>query len=85
MTLFINTERVMRKLGIPGKFGAPWDLVKLVCFGDADIDGGYFSEGEYAMLYRLAPKIQNAFEELDKAVGEARDVIKQRMEKSSSS
>jgi hypothetical protein len=34
-----------------------------------DIDGGYFSEAEYAMQYRLAPKIQNAFEELDTAVG----------------
>jgi hypothetical protein len=62
----------------------PWDLVKLICFGDPDIDGNYFGEADYAMLYQLAPNIQNAFEELDTAVAEARKAIKERIEKSAS-
>jgi hypothetical protein len=52
MTLFINTERLMRRLGTLRQWGAPWDLVKLVCFSDADIDGDYFDEADYSMLYR---------------------------------
>jgi hypothetical protein len=39
---------------------APWDLVKLVCFSDPDIDGNHFSEADYVMLYRLAPNTRNA-------------------------
>jgi hypothetical protein len=80
MTLFVNTERVMRRLGIPGRRGRPWDLVKLVCFAEPDIDGNFFGEADYAMLYQLGPNIQNAFEELDKAVAEARQTITKRFE-----
>ena len=57
---------VQRKEVLPG------DLVKLVYFSDPDIDGNYFSEADYAMLYGLAPNIQYAFEELNKAVAEGR-------------
>ena len=52
-----------------------------MCFGQQDIDGDYLSEAEYATLYRLAPNIQNAFEELDKAVAEAREEIKEHIRK----
>jgi hypothetical protein len=80
MTLFVNTERLMKPLGAPGR-PRPWALVRLICFRDSDIDGGYFNEADYSMLYGLGPNIQNAFEQLDKAVAEARDLIKARMEK----
>lgn len=81
MTLFINTERLMKRIGNFMRWGAPWDLVKLVCFCEPDMDGNYFREPDYAMLYGLGPNIQNAFEELDKAVAEARDAIKARIKK----
>jgi len=81
MTLFVNTERLMRRLGVPGNNTRPWDLVKLLCFSQADVNGNYFSEADYAALYRLAAKLQYAFEELDKAVAEARAAIKDRIEK----
>jgi hypothetical protein len=41
----------------------------------------YFSEADYAMIYRLAPNVQNAFEELDKSVAEARKVIRERLQR----
>jgi len=81
MTLFVNTERLMRRRGNQMRWGAPWDLVKLICFSNPDIDGGFFTEAEYAMLYQLGPNIQNAFEELDKAVAEARDAIRDRLKR----
>ena len=81
MTLYINTERLMRKIGNLSRWGAPWDLVKLVCFSEPDIDGNFFNEHEYVMLFRLGPNIQNAFEELDKTVVEARREIKERIKK----
>jgi hypothetical protein len=81
MTLFTETSRAMKKIGNP-KFGGLWGIIKLVCFSDPNIEGNFFSEAEYAALYQLAPNIQNAFEELDKALGNARDAIKDRLEKS---
>ena len=81
MTLFVNVERAMRGLGIPGSRSRPWDLVKLVCFAEPDIEGNFFSEADYSMLYGLAMKIQNAFEELDKAVAETRTEIKRKIKK----
>jgi hypothetical protein len=81
MTLFINTERLMKRLGVPGGRARPWVLVRIICFAEADIDGNYFAEADYSALYRLAPNIQNALDELDKAVGEARKAIKERMKK----
>ncbi|MCU1248522.1 MAG: hypothetical protein JWQ49_1551 [Edaphobacter sp.] len=56
-------------------------MVELVCFRTPDMDGNYFSATDYTMLYQLAPNIQNAFEELDKALGEAREQIRDRLEK----
>jgi len=79
MTLFINTERVMKRFMGMQAWRSPWALVKLVCFGEPDIDGNYLGEADYGALYGLAPNIQNAFEELDKAVSDARDIIKSRM------
>jgi hypothetical protein len=81
MTLFINTKRTMKRPGNLMHWGAPWDPVKLVCFCEPDIDGQYFSEADYAMLYRFGPNIQSAFEDLDKAVAEVRKIIKERIEK----
>jgi hypothetical protein len=43
------------------------------------MDGDYFSEAEYSAFFGIAPSIQNAFEELDKAVAEAREMIKERL------
>jgi hypothetical protein len=70
----------MKAKGEPGKAGGPGNLVKLGCFAQKDIDGGYFNERDYGMRYRLAPNIQYAFEELDKAVAEAGKLIKDRIE-----
>lgn len=78
MTLFTEASRAMMKLGNP-KFGGLWGLIKIVCFSEPDIDGNFFSEAEYSALYGLGPNIQNAFEELDKALGEAREAIKTRL------
>jgi hypothetical protein len=49
--------------------GGTVGVLRISCsaFSQPDIDGYYFTETEYAMLYGLAPNIQNAFEELDKA------------------
>ena len=82
MTLFINTERLMRKFTAAGRNRTPWELIRLVCFAEPNIDGKYFSEADYSALYGLAPKIQYAFEELDKAVAEARDMIRERIDRS---
>jgi len=61
----------MEVLGAPDR-PRPWALVRLVCFADPDIDGNYFGERDYSMLFSLAPNIQYAFERLDEAVAEAR-------------
>jgi hypothetical protein len=42
------------------------------------VDGNHFSEPESSGLYGLAPNIQYAFEGLDKAAAEAREVIRNR-------
>jgi len=69
MTLFINTERVIKR------HSTSWKLVSLVCFCEPDIDGNFLGEADYSALYGLGPRIQYAFEELDKAVSEAREAI----------
>lgn len=57
-----------------------WKLISIVCFPEPNIDGRYFSEADYGMLYKLAPDIQYALEQVDLIIMEARKVIKQRIE-----
>ncbi len=78
MTLFTMASRTMMRIGNP-RTGGLCGLIKLVCFADPDIDGAFYTEAEYSALYKLAPNIQNTFEELDKALGEGQEEIKARL------
>lgn len=71
MTLYTNTYRLMLR--------NQWNLIKLICFAEPNIEGEYFNEMEYRGMYALAPNIQNAFEALDDALGKAREAIKDRI------
>ena len=72
MTLYTVAYRLMTK--------KQWALIELVCFMQPDPRGEYLNEAEYGALYGIAPNIQSALEALEKALGEARDVIKARIE-----
>jgi hypothetical protein len=80
MTLYTVTYRLMKRPIIRGK-ATPWHWIDIVCFTQPNIDGTYFTERDYSAIYPFAPNIQHAFDELDKALAEARDQIKARIEK----
>ncbi len=81
MTLYTVTYRLMKRTGPATRSAPPWHWVELVCFTQPDMDGTYFKEADYRTIYAFAPNIQNAFDVLDKALADARDVIKARIEK----
>jgi hypothetical protein len=70
-TLYAHTWRKLTK--------NQWEIVKIVCFPEPRLDGEYFSEADYQMLYKLAPNIQSALEALNTAMVEARKEIKERI------
>lgn len=76
-TIYANVMRSMN--GTPGGKNE-WKLINIVCFAEPNLDGRYYSEGDYGMLYRLAPNIQAAFEVIDKIIYECREAIKKRIE-----
>jgi hypothetical protein len=57
-----------------------WQMVSIVCLAEPNIDGGYLSEADYGMLYRLAPAIQHAMESVDQVVLDVRKFVKDRIE-----
>jgi hypothetical protein len=79
MTLYTVTYRLMKPGS--GQWRSPWHWIEIICFCQPDIDGAYFSEADYHAIYPFAPNIQNAFEVLDKALSDAREEIKTRLEK----
>jgi hypothetical protein len=80
MTLYTVTYRLMKPAaGL--KVASPWHWIEIVCFCQPDMDGAYFSEADYRAIYPLAPNIQNAFDVLDRALSDARDEIKARLQK----
>jgi hypothetical protein len=71
-TVYAIVSRTMRR--------RDWELISLVCFPAADIDGNYYSEIEYQYLLKLAPNIRYAFEASDDAFDSARGIVKKRIE-----
>lgn len=76
------------RLATPGRItGRYWgtitfttsQLILNVAHNTASLLSPFRSTSVVVMVYRLAPNIQNAFEELDKAVAEARENIKERL------
>jgi hypothetical protein len=55
--------------------------VKLLCFSEPDIGGNFFNEAGVRDAIQVGPNIQNAFEELDRNLNEARESIRARLEK----
>jgi hypothetical protein len=75
---------VMRAMNSTSGGKNHWKLISIVCFPDPDINGEYFSEMDYRMLYQLAPRIQSAFEAADEAFSVAREELKAKIDKSRS-
>lgn len=76
-TIYAN---VMREMALTSGGRNQWKLISIVCFSEANIDGGYLSEREYGFLFQMAPNIQHAFEAVDTAISEERDILKRKLE-----
>jgi len=57
-----------------------WQLVSIVCFTEANIDGKYLTEADYGMLYGVAPNIQYALTAVDEVIMESRKVIQKKID-----
>jgi hypothetical protein len=77
-TIYAN---VMRTMNATSGGRNQWKLISTICFAEPNINGEYFSEADYGALYRLAPNIQHAFETVDKAVADAREELKRKIDK----
>jgi hypothetical protein len=68
-TVYANLMRSM--LTTSGKKRS-WELVVLICFAEPNMDGRYFSEADYGVLYSLAPNIRHALENVDEEICQVR-------------
>jgi hypothetical protein len=80
MTLYTVTHRIMKRPTMRNAMSS-WQWIEIICFAKPDIDGKYLDEADYRAIYAFAPNIQHAFEELNKAIAEAREDIKERIKR----
>jgi hypothetical protein len=57
-----------------------WSLIEIVCFLEPNIDGKYFSEADYSMLFGRAPNIRHAPEKADEVIVEVPAQLKKKVE-----
>jgi hypothetical protein len=76
-TIYANVMRIM--CSAPWKRNA-WKLIETVCFCEPKIDGRYFSEIEYSMLFGLSGELRSALETADGVIRESRTELKQKID-----
>ena len=76
-TVYAHFLREMNKLGRVKQR----TLINVVCFTEPNIDGEYLNEGDYRMLFELAPDVQYALEQADEVIREARGVLGRKIDK----
>jgi len=57
--------------GLVGHEPRQWDVVKIVCLTQSDMEGNYLSEADYNFLFGIARNIQHALESADEVIREA--------------